>query len=221
MSRSVGTQRSYHQACNIAYALDVIGERWTLLLIRDLIVGPKRFGELQDSLEGIGTNLLSTRLKELESSGVLEKQDPPGGGKRLFYALTPYGRELEAVLRCLLRWGSMLPDERRSRDDRHRPQLDLAALKLLYRPELEPDLSGVVQLDVEGSLLRLAVGPVGLTFGVQEAITPDCGISGDRQALERLVLGKVELPQLLSEESVVVSGDMEFALKWSSCFRNL
>lgn len=103
---ATGTRRSYAQACAVARALDVVGERWTLLLVRELLFGPRRFGELLEALFGIGPNLLSTRLKALSEEGLIRRialrGDPRGGPTG--YELTDAGRALEPVLLGLARW---------------------------------------------------------------------------------------------------------------------
>jgi len=98
--------RSYAQLCGIATALDVIGDRWTPLLVRDLMLGSLRFGDLVEGLPGIGTNTLTARLKLLEEAGVLQRRllDLPDRGT--VYELTDYGRELEPILMALGRWGT-------------------------------------------------------------------------------------------------------------------
>ena len=92
--------RAYQQLCGLALALDQVGDRWKLLIVRDLILGPQRFGELKASLRGITPNLLAARLKDLTAAEVIEKQDPRG------YALTERGRELVPAVFALSRWGA-------------------------------------------------------------------------------------------------------------------
>jgi DNA-binding HxlR family transcriptional regulator len=100
------TARTYAQLCGIATALDVVGDRWAALIVRDLLLGPLRFGELAEGLPGIGTNTLATRLRELEASGVIARRLLPLPDRGTVYDLTPYGRELEPVLMGLGRWGT-------------------------------------------------------------------------------------------------------------------
>jgi DNA-binding HxlR family transcriptional regulator len=106
MSSHTATTRSYAQLCGIATALDVIGDRWTPLVVRDLLLGPLRFGDLAEGLPGIGTNTLAARLKHLEASGVVHRRLLPLPERGTVYELTSYGRELEPVLLALGRWGT-------------------------------------------------------------------------------------------------------------------
>jgi DNA-binding HxlR family transcriptional regulator len=114
-------QRSYNQYCPIAHGLDLIGERWTLLIVRDLLLGPKRFSDLRVGLPGIGTNILTDRLKGLEEAGVIRRRVLPPPAASTVYELTPYGQQLDGPIQALAQWGGqtlglMQPDEVLSRD---------------------------------------------------------------------------------------------------------
>ena len=98
--------KSYDQYCPIAHALGAVGERWTLLVVRDLMNGPKRYTDLAASLPRIGTNILAARLKELEERGLVEKRKLPPPAASTVYELTPYGHDLRPVLHELARWGA-------------------------------------------------------------------------------------------------------------------
>jgi DNA-binding HxlR family transcriptional regulator len=106
MSLHAATARSYAQLCGIATALDVIGDRWTPLVVRDLLLGPLRFSDLAEGLPGLGTNTLAARLKHLEASGVIHRRLLPLPDRGTVYELTSYGRELEPILLALGRWGT-------------------------------------------------------------------------------------------------------------------
>ena len=99
--------KSYGQLCSIARALDVVGDRWTLLIVRELLIGGAlRFGEVQRGLPGIATNLLTQRLRDLETNGVVAREPAPGNPGTPTYRLTERGRALDGVLRELLKWGA-------------------------------------------------------------------------------------------------------------------
>lgn len=100
------TRREFGQYCGVARALELVGERWALLIVRDLTIRPRRYTDLQSNLAGIPTNVLSTRLKELEQAGVVERQVAPAPQRGVVYALTPAGQELEPAILALGRWGS-------------------------------------------------------------------------------------------------------------------
>src|SRR5688500_14334398 len=100
------TNRSYGQFCGLARALETVGERWALLLVRDLLAGPRRYSDLRRGLPRIPTNVLAARLRELEDAGVVERQLLPRPETGFVYALTALGQELEPALRALGRWGA-------------------------------------------------------------------------------------------------------------------
>jgi DNA-binding HxlR family transcriptional regulator len=100
------TNQHYGQFCGLARAAEIVGQRWTLLILRDLSVGPRRYSDLVGGLPGIPTNTLSTRLKELEDEGLVTRTAPTGGERAVVYALTPRGEELGPALDALSRWGA-------------------------------------------------------------------------------------------------------------------
>ena len=104
--------KCYAQACGVAKALDVVGERWTLLIVRDLVLGPRRFKDLLSGLKGITTNLLAKRLKEMAANGIIEKIILPAPAGVSVYQLTEVGRSLEPVILALANFGQdvELPD---------------------------------------------------------------------------------------------------------------
>jgi DNA-binding HxlR family transcriptional regulator len=125
-------KRTYAQFCGIAKALDVIGERWTLLILRDLLLGPRRYGDLLENLPGITTNLLALRLKSLKAAGVIERREQPRPARGEAYELTSAGQDLEPVLLAMGRWGWRFM-QRPSKGDRVYLGWALIALKRRYR----------------------------------------------------------------------------------------
>jgi len=125
-------KRSYRQNCALALSNDILGERWTLLIIRELLIQPCRFKDLNSILIGMGTNLLTNRLKELEAAGLIARQN--SGDKRSPYQLSPRGLEAEPIVLAMIRWGNgVLTAES---DYSHQDHWDLLAMKALYQPEL-------------------------------------------------------------------------------------
>lgn len=100
--------KPYDHYCPIAHSLGLVGERWTLLIVRELLHGPKRYTDLADHLPGIGTNILALRLKELENGGIVEKKKLPPPFASTVYELTPAGQQLRPVLHELARFGARL-----------------------------------------------------------------------------------------------------------------
>src|SRR5687767_9824063 len=99
--------KSYGQFCGLARALDIVGERWSLLIVRQLLVAPARYGELLAGLPGVATNLLSTRLRDLESAGVIERR-PARDANAIEYTLTEWGSGLREPIAALIRWSEPL-----------------------------------------------------------------------------------------------------------------
>src|SRR6185503_5582754 len=98
--------KHYDQYCPVAHSLDVVGDRWALLVVRELMQGPKRYTDLAQGLPGIGTNILAARLRDLEASGIVEKRKLPPPWASTVYELTEYGMELKEALYSLARWGA-------------------------------------------------------------------------------------------------------------------
>src|ERR1700748_198825 len=102
-------KRTYGDSCGIARALDIVGERWALLVVRELVLGPKRFTDLRAGLPRVGPDMLAARLRELEEAGVVRRATLPSPAASKVYALTEWGGELAPVLLALGRWGSRAP----------------------------------------------------------------------------------------------------------------
>jgi DNA-binding HxlR family transcriptional regulator len=105
----MSTKRSYGEACRFAHALDLVGERWALLVVRELLLGPKRFTDLRNGLPHASTNILAERLRELEEGGVVRKRKLPPPAASSVYELTEWGRELEPIVTGLGAWGARSP----------------------------------------------------------------------------------------------------------------
>jgi DNA-binding HxlR family transcriptional regulator len=128
--------RTYGQPCPIARGLDVVGERWTLLIVRELLLGPKRFKDLLTALPAMGTNRLSDRLKSLEQDGVIEKRALPPPGEARVYALTEDGERLRPLVICLAAWGINRPLDPRIDPRSGRPATLALVLCGLAPPEI-------------------------------------------------------------------------------------
>ncbi len=175
LDSSTMAKRSYKQNCALAQASDVIGERWSLLLVRDLLVGPRRFGELQQSLRGIGTNLLSSRLSELEAAGIIER--PAGVEWRHHYGLTEAGKALEPALLALVRWGlSYGPKNRKG--FHHQDDWDLVALKSLFQARRAGDLSVCVQFKTDEFAGWMSIEDHRVRIGLGESHSADVIVGG-------------------------------------------
>lgn len=177
------TKRSYQQNCALARASDVIGERWSLLLLRDLAIFPRRFNELQSSLKGMGSNLLASRLKDLEAADLVRRGKGEHGGP--VYALTERGRALEPALLALIRWGLSYGPENRP-GDHHQKDWDLLALKALFQPSRARGLSVSVQFDADDFIGWARIADQQMTVGLGDADDADIRVAA---AVADLFLG--------------------------------
>lgn len=176
-------RRSYHQFCGIAHALDVVGERWTLLIVRNLLLGPLRYSDLLRGLTGITTNLLAKRLREMEEQGLLERARGAVDGSHA-YRLTARGAALEPVLRALAGWGGELLTTP-GRSERVDVEWLLVALRWAYKG----GATLRAELVVDGVPYRLDLSPGAVDIARGTAASPDVRIRGSANAVSRLFLG--------------------------------
>jgi DNA-binding HxlR family transcriptional regulator len=159
------TTKTYGQYCGVARALELVGERWALLIVRDLLVGPKRYTDLRAGLPKIPTNVLATRLKELEQAGLVERRILPRPSGAIVYELTAYGADLEDVVLALGRWGARSLGELRP-DDIITPDILVMALRSTFQPsrlkaKYELHFGDIIiSAIVDGDDLTVEVGPL-------------------------------------------------------------
>jgi DNA-binding HxlR family transcriptional regulator len=149
--------RSYNQYCPLARTLDVLGERWTLLIVRELLSGPKRFKDLQDALVGVGTNLLSARLKEMERNGLVSRAKLPPPGVASVYELTEHGRKLDETLLSLIRWGIPLLAQPKKPDEYFLPHWMLHGMLSTFKPARAKTLSESYEFHVDHEVFHVRV----------------------------------------------------------------
>jgi DNA-binding HxlR family transcriptional regulator len=195
--------RSYGDPCGVARALDAIGERWALLIVRELLLGPKRFTDLHRGLGAVSQNVLSQRLRELEEAGIVER-------RRLGYELTPRGAALEPVLIALGRWGRErpLPDAG--------GELSADALMLALRTTFDPEAAGSLRaaLDVrlDDDTFTVAVADRSLTVRRGSAPHPDATVRTDARTLRDVAFGRA------SVDAVEIDGDAAAARRLLAAF---
>ena len=182
------TARSYNQYCGIARALDLVGERWALLVIRELVLGPKRFTDLREGLPGIATNVLSQRLRQLERDGVVTRRRLPPPAASTVYELTEYGRDLVPIMLAFGRWGARTMGER-SPEQALRAEWLAIALKAFYEPQAAKSLSATVGVDLGDAqfTLRLDRGRLEITSGAVGSA--DLAIAAEPEALVGFLAG--------------------------------
>lgn len=208
--------RSYNQYCGIAYALDIIGERWTLLLIRELMLGPRRFKDLLNGLPGIGTNLLSDRLKKLLEYEVIHQRELPPPAASTVYELTPLGEELKPILESLGSWGSRFlgsPEE----NDTFNPRWLLLALETKFNPEQTKQVDKIVEFNIDEEVLYAHIKKG--TIYVSQGSHPDADlrIISDSKSFVKLVSGSADLEKD-SDINLALEGEAELFDRLSEWF---
>jgi DNA-binding HxlR family transcriptional regulator/putative sterol carrier protein len=210
--------RCYGQFCGLSRALDLIGGRWALLVVRDLLVGPKRFTQLQEGLHGIPTNVLTSRLRELEESGIVRRQVQAGPGGGVVYELTDYGRELEEPLMHLGFWGAKSLGEPGEDDFISTDSLSLA-LRSAFRSGKARGPQRVYELKVSGKSLRIAVKGGQATVPASSAEEPDAVLEADAGVFAALFSGRTDVDAAVTSGRLRVQGERADARRLFEMFR--
>ena len=207
-------RKAYGQYCPVAHALELVGERWALLVVRELLSGPKRYTDLAEGLPGIGTNILAGRLRDLEDAGVIQKRRLPPPAAVSVYELTPYGEELREPLYALGRWGARSLGPPTATD-----KLATGWLVNAVRATCRGCVTDkVYELRADGESVtarfendELVVEP----FAAEDA---DTVIETDPATLFCIASGQVAIREALKSKAVKVSGDRDEAERFLSLF---
>lgn len=211
-------KRSYGDPCGTARALDVIGERWALLVVRELLFGPKRFTELSRGLPGMSQNVLAARLRELETDGIVRnyRLGPPASTR--VYELTQRGYQLEELLIALGRWGSRVPLDAIDAD----AELSVDALVLALRTTFEPRKAGAlrarVELCVDGDRFHAEIGDGAFTVARGGSGNADAVLDADAATMRSVVFGGVSLTDAVRSRALRLTGDQRMAARFVNCF---
>jgi DNA-binding HxlR family transcriptional regulator len=170
--------RSYNQYCAVARTLDVVGERWSMLVVRELLDGPKRYVDLQSGLTGVSTDMLAARLRTLEQVGVVARRTLPPPAASKVYELTPLGRELRPAVTELARWGLRLLGEQRE-DDVFLIHWITPSLRAMFQPEAARDVTITVEFRVGTDVLHASIDHVTLDTHPGHAENPDVILTFD------------------------------------------
>jgi DNA-binding HxlR family transcriptional regulator len=199
------TMRSYEDGCAAAHALDLVGERWALLVVRELLLGPKRFTDLRAGLPGASPNVLAQRLRELEGGGIVRRRKLPPPAASRIYELTEWGMELEPVIIRLGRWGARSPSKP------HDAPLGVDSLILSFRTMFDPlaaeGLSATYGLRFGEDRFRVEVadGRFNVERGIAEK--PDATIETDSNTMAALVYEGRDLAEALRSGDIKIEGD--------------
>ena len=199
--------RSYDQFCALAFALDVVGERWTLLIIRELLAGPRRFKDLMEGLPDISTNLLSERLKSLEQEGILCRRVLPPPAGSTVYELTAFGKALETPVLELGKWGShLLPG---SLEGLALPSLGATtlAIKAFFHPERAQGVNQTFELHLGDEVLQVQIQDGTLHVQQGQTLKADVVFQTDMAVFMGLFSGQLEPDAAICGGLVQIEGD--------------
>ncbi len=210
------TKRWYDDACGTSLALEFVGERWALLIIRELLLGPRRFSEIRAGLPGLSANVLTQRLLSLEASAVLVREKLPSPANIQVYALTPWGYEAEPIVMALGRWALRSPA--------HDPSLPFSrvalmlALRMMFHPDRAAGFAGAIgfRLGGESYLVRIADAAVGIDRGAIDRA--DAVLTGEPNAFLPALFGTVPLGDVVAGGRLAVSGDVALAAEFCTLF---
>src|SRR4051794_21561686 len=205
----MATSRTYEDSCGVAHALELVGERWALLVVRELMLGAKRFGDIKAGLPGISANVLSHRLDELESAGLVVRRKLPKPAAVWVYDLTDWARDLEPVMQQIGRWAA--------RDPQHRKDLHFgsASLILSLRTNFDPSLAEGVHLTIglrpndETYVARVARKKLVIEAG--EPLDVDATIVGASREFAAVTYGGRPLTDAIDTGDLAVIGDLDSA----------
>lgn len=213
---NASSRRRYEDACGTAHAMDLVGERWALLVMRELMLGPKRFSDIRADLPGISANVLTQRLEGLEEAGIVVRRrlDPPASGQ--VYALTEWGHQARPIMGAMGRWATRSPG--------HDPGRHFSAVSLMLsfqamnQTELGKDIEAVIgfSLGRENYHARLGGGMI----DVQRGATPDPAVTftGAPATIASAVYGGVPLAELERDGLLSIAGDRALAERFVKLF---
>jgi DNA-binding HxlR family transcriptional regulator/putative sterol carrier protein len=202
----MATPRTYGEHCAAARALDVVGERWALLVVRELLLGPKRFTDLQAGLPKAKPSVLSQRLHELENAGVVRRRKLGPPARAWVYELTDDGQDLEPILIALGHWGRRVPSRPGAV---HGSDSLVMALKSRFDPRAARGLSGSYELRLGDDRFQIEVGKGRIAARRGELEAPDAVIETDPETLGAVLLDSRQLERALDSGDVRIQGDRE------------
>jgi DNA-binding HxlR family transcriptional regulator len=209
-------RRKYDEGCAVSHALDLIGERWALVVVRELLLGPKRFTDLRAGMPGASPDVLAQRLRELKEAGVVRQHKlPPPAGSQV-YELTDWGAELEPVVTHLGRWGSRSPsmpyDADRSIDSL------VLSLRTLFDPRAAQGFSATIALQLGENHFSIEIADGQLQLARGEAKLATATLDTDPQTLAALLYGGRPLDDALRTGEVTITGEAAVAAQFFDLF---
>lgn len=210
-------EHRYQQYCGLARALDVAGDRWTLLIVRELMFGPRRFTDLIDGLPGISRKLLTERLRALEADGVLAREELPPPAARQVYVLTDEGRDLADAVVPLVAWGTRRLKDREPGES-FRPQWAALAMATFADPAAAKGVRETYQYVVGPTAFHFTVddGSIDLAYG--RAPNPAVTLTTSERTWADLSSGKTTGSSAVSSGELTIEGDRKAVARLSKIF---
>jgi DNA-binding HxlR family transcriptional regulator len=212
----MATTRTYDDGCAAAHALDLVGERWALLVVRELLLGPKRFTDLKSGLPHASPNVLAQRLRDLEAAGVVRRGKLPPPAASRIYELTEWGRDLEPVIIALGRWGVRSPTKPPD------AELGVDSLILSFRTMFDPDraegLDALYEFRLGEDRFRAEVAEGRLEIARGTVEQPDATVEAEAGTLAALVYDELELNDTLSSGDLSIKGDRAVVERFLALF---
>jgi DNA-binding HxlR family transcriptional regulator/putative sterol carrier protein len=213
----MGAKRSYGDACGIARALDVVGERWALMVVRELLLGPKRFTDIRAGLPHLSADVLAERLRGLERAGVVTHRRLPPPWAAQVYELTDSGRALEPVLVELGRWGGAnapppCEDMCMSRD------AHVVSLRTLFDPARAGDFAARIELRLDDDRFRVEIAAGRIEAERGELPDADAAIEADPATIMDVMRGSRTFADAVRVGGLRVEGDVRFAKRFTGLF---
>jgi DNA-binding HxlR family transcriptional regulator len=212
----MATTRTYDDGCAAAHALDLVGERWALLVVRELLLGPKRFTDLRSGLPHTSPNVLAKRLRDLEAAGIVRrgKLPPPAASK--IYELTEWGQDLEPVIIALGRWGVRSPTK--PPDAALGVDSLILSFRTMFDPEQAEGLSASYEFRIGENRFRAEVSEGRLEIERGLATAPDATIEAEAGTLAALVYDDLEPDEALGSGELRIEGDREAVERFLALF---
>ena len=213
------TRRTYHQYCATARTLDLVGERWTLLLVRELLTGPRRFGDLLSALGGMGTGLLASRLRFLQDEGLIEAATLPAPARAPAYALTEAGAELRPAVLALSRWGMRWAADERVEGEAFQAGWAVLGMQAVFDPDAAGDVRVVYEFRVGDETFHARVEDRTVETAQGAAHRPDVVLSTDPDTFAALATGGAGLVEAVRAGTASVDGDPDLVRRLPELFR--
>ena len=208
--------RAYNQYCPIARVLDVVGERWSLLIVRELLLGPRRFTDLAQGLPGIGTSVLTTRLKELEQNGLVVKRTLPAPAASVVYELTADALGLAGMLAAMADWGMTLLGRPADKDEIQGRWLVLGLAVTTKDAQSVPDATYELRIGDDILHVRAVNGHLQPSQG--PVANPDATITMSAATLAAITSGDVDISSPQADRLIAVEGDAAGAQRLLASF---